>query len=735
QNGSATITLNVKDGNNANTIITFTVTVAAVNDAPVALDKTLNINEDAALQTVTKASLASDVDVATNADTITLTINTPASHGTAGIDASGNVTYVPGKDFNGTDSFVYTATDGAEATDTGTFTINIAQVNDAPETLDDTATTNEDNAVDISVLANDSDVDMQSGLNANPENESISVVITGAGLTAPSHGTIITDGTKITYTPATNYNGSDTFDYYCSDGDTQTKGTVTVTIYQVNDNPVANEDSATTDEDTLVSTDVLANDTDVDTLSNVNENALHSKDDFVIDRCYLFEGSNGTVSIDGSSILFTPNENFYGIQMVKYDLLDGHGGTATGLLTISVGAKNDAPVANPDEMSAEEDHTAYVNVLTNDTDVDAGDTKTLIGFIEPTSGFPGTFTTDANGSITFTPDENYNGNFDITYQMRDTAGLTSSAKLTVTITPVNDNPVADDGTAATNEDTSKAIDVSGLINDADIASNGDEITVSVEDDGEPTHGTISVSGNVITYTPNANYNGTDEITYTVTDSYGKTDAGLLSITVYPVNDAPIAVDDEKTMMEDTELLGSVLANDYDVDTDAALYILSVSNGTHGTATTDGESVIYTPDENYNGTDTLTYVLTDGLLTDEASITITITQQNDRIQPQDDAATTNDEDMVIIDVLANDLDVDTDTNLNKDVLHFTSDFLITSVSTPVYGTAEIVNGKIQYTPEDRLQRHRQLPTHNVSDGHGTSAKRRLPSPCSASTIRR
>ncbi|MEZ4628049.1 MAG: Ig-like domain-containing protein, partial [Eubacteriales bacterium] len=541
--------------------------------------------------------------------------------------------------------------------------------------------------------------------------------------------------TKITYTPATNYNGSDTFDYYCSDGDTQTKGTVTVTIYQVNDNPVANEDSATTDEDTLVSTDVLANDTDVDTLSNVNENALHSKDDFVIDRCYLFEGSNGTVSIDGSSILFTPNENFYGIQMVKYDLLDGHGGTATGLLTISVGAKNDAPVANPDEMSAEEDHTAYVNVLTNDTDVDAGDTKTLIGFIEPTSGFPGTFTTDANGSITFTPDENYNGNFDITYQMRDTAGLTSSAKLTVTITPVNDNPVADDGTAATNEDTSKAIDVSGLINDADIASNGDEITVSVEDDGEPTHGTISVSGNVITYTPNANYNGTDEITYTVTDSYGKTDAGLLSITVYPVNDAPIAVDDEKTMMEDTELLGSVLANDYDVDTDAALYILSVSNGTHGTATTDGESVIYTPDENYNGTDTLTYVLTDGLLTDEASITITITQQNDRIQPQDDAATTNDEDMVIIDVLANDLDVDTDTNLNKDVLHFTSDFLITSVSTPVYGTAEIVNGKIQYTPEDRLQRHRQLPTHNVSDGHGTSAKRRLPSPCSASTIRR
>ena len=161
QNGAATITLRVTDGDGGNTTITFNVTVAAVNDAPVANDKTLNIDEDASLQSILKSSVSSDVDVATNTDTYALTITTQAQHGTAGIDGDGNLTYVPDKDYNGTDSFGYTATDAAEAVGTATVTVNIAQVNDAPEVGDDTATTTEDNAVDILVLGNDSDVDME----------------------------------------------------------------------------------------------------------------------------------------------------------------------------------------------------------------------------------------------------------------------------------------------------------------------------------------------------------------------------------------------------------------------------------------------------------------------------------------------------------------------------------------------------------------------------------------------
>jgi len=727
QFGDALITLILEDADGGKTEATFVVHVASVNDAPIAVDKTLNINEDANIQTIAKTLLTSDVDIATNADVLTLTITTAALHGTAAIDANGNITYKPGKDFNGVDTFVYTATDKDGATDTGTFTINIAQVNDAPVVQNDNATTDEDVSKDIYVLTNDSDVDMDAALNAHPEDESIIVVINDTGLTAPSHGTIANNGTKITYTPNKDFNGTDTFDYYCYDGVEKVKATVSVTIKQVNDNPVANADSTSTDEDKPVSYNVLENDADVDTIAALNENDLHSKSDFAIDSCNFYGDSHGTLKIEGASILFTPDRDFYGTQVIKYVLNDGNGGTAIGTLTILVGSENDAPVAKNDSMSAEEDNTASVKVLENDTDVDTGDTKTFVGFLDSTSGLGGTFTTDENGDVSFAPDANYNGSFDITYQMRDTAGLTSSAKLTVTITPVNDKPVANDKAVQTGEDTAKGIDVSSLIGDVDIATNADTLQVTVAASGEPAHGTVSVSGTTITYTPTKDFNGTDEIVYTVTDSKGETDTGKLSITVNAVNDAPVAANDTKTTQEDYAVEILALANDGDIDTDETLnatpaaepYILSVGDGAHGTATTDGTKITYTPDENYNGTDTISYVLTDGLLNAKATITITITQVNDDIQALDDKVKTNDEDKVTVDVLANDWDVDTDTKLNKDELHLRDSFVITAVGTPAHGKAAIASGKIDYTPDDRYAGADSF-TYTISDGHGTTS---------------
>jgi hypothetical protein len=572
---------------------------------------------------------------------------------------------------------------------------------------------------------------MQAGLNAHPENESISVSLTGGGLLAPSHGTITTDGTKITYTPNANYNGSDIFEYYCYDGDEKTRAEVSIFVNQVNDDPVANDDSTTTEEDTPVRYDVLANDTDVDTLTDQNLDELHDRSDFSIERCYLYGGDNGTATVEGSEILYTPSEDFHGTQIIKYVLLDGKGGSSTGTLTILVGTINDAPVAADDEMSAEEDHTASVNVLANDTDVDSDDALTFVGFIEPTSGLPGTITTDENGDISFTPDPHYNGSFTLTYQVRDIAGLIDTATLSVTITPVNDAPQAYDTSAATEEDEWKDIDVSHLIDDVDIITNDDTVTVTIAESGRPAHGTATVEGGRITYTPDENYNGSDEIIYTVTDSMGASDTGTITITVNAVNDAPVALDDEKTTAEDTPAQIEALLNDSDIDTDETLnhspadapVILSVSNGVHGTASTDGETILYTPDENYNGTDTITYLLSDGQLTAEASVRITITQVNDVIEANDDTAETDDEEMVRIDVLANDNDVDTDASRNEDALHLRESFRITAVGTPENGTAEIVSGEIEYTPNDRFSGTDSF-TYTVSDGHGGTASARV-----------
>ena len=610
QNGSAIITLKVTDEDGGERTIPFTVDVTAVNDDPVANDKTLNIAEDAGTQTIAKSSVASDVDIETNDDALTLTIATAAQHGTAGIDTDGNLTYRAIANFNGTDTFVYTATDKAGRPDNGTVTVNISQVNDAPAVGDDSAETSEDTPVVIPVLVDDSDVDMDPLLNATPGAESISVLVNQTGLTGPAHGSVATNGSKVTYTPNQDYNGTDTFEYYCYDGEARTKGTVTVSIAQVNDNPVAIADSGSTKEDQSISVNVLGNDTDVDTDTSLNKDELHDLADLAIDRCYISGISHGTATKNGASIEYDPDADFYGTQIIKYVLIDGHGGTSTGTLTIEVGSENDAPVALEDAMSAAEDHAASVNVLENDTDVDTGDTKTFVGFTRSTSGLPGTFATNANGDVTFTPDANYNGTFSIDYQMRDTGGLTSIAKLTVTITPVNDKPTADDENVVTDEDTQKQIDVSGLIADADILTNDDALTVTVAISGEPQHGEVLVSGTMISYTPDANFNGADEIVYTATDKTGEHDSGKLSITVNPRNDAPKAVSDAKATEEDKALDIMALANDTDVDTDEmlnaspakALTIVSVTNGTHGSAVTDGNKIVYTPDHDYNGTD-------------------------------------------------------------------------------------------------------------------------------------
>ena len=567
---------------------------------------------------------------------------------------------------------------------------------------------------------------MDPALNASPLDESIGIVIGTEGLTLPSHGSIAIESGKIVYTPDDDYNGTDTFDYYCSDGTEMTIASVGVTIQQVNDNPVANADSAETKEDTAVRYDVLVNDTDVDTLEEINLDELYTKDDFTIDSITPYGGEHGTAKIEGASILFTPDADFYGTQVIKYVLFDGNGGTSTGTLTILVGSDADAPKANDDAMSAEEDHTASINVLTNDTDRDPGDTKKFIGFTELPTVLEGTFDTDENGDVSFTPNANYNGSFELTYQVEDSNGLIGSAKLTVTITPVNDAPVANDSEALTLEDHAKAIDVSSLIGDVDIETNADTIFVSVETKGEPAHGTISVAGNVITYTPDDNFNGADEITYTLTDSKGESDTGKLSITVSAVNDKPVAGNDEKTVVEDTATSILVLVNDSDVDTDEMLnlspadapYIASVTDGAHGSATTDGSTILYTPNDDFNGEDEITYRLTDDSETVEASVAITITQVNDNIQAVDDADDTNDEDPVTVDVLHNDWDVDTDEALNQNELHERSDFRITAVGEPEHGTASIVSGKIEYTPEDRFAGTDSF-NYTVSDGHGTT----------------
>ncbi len=225
QNGSAEITLKVKDGDTGETTIKFTVNVTAVNDNPTAIDKSLTIAEDSNTQTILKSALVSDVDVDTNNDVLTLTVDPGTIKGTAAV-SGGNISYKPLADWNGEESFTYTVTDSEGLTATKTITFTVTQVNDAPVPDADSATTDEGTAVTIDVLDGDTDTDQDGTLNATPGAEVLSVSLTGGTLTPPSHGTIeIVEG-KIKYTPTGDYNGTDTFEYFCSDGETQVAATV-----------------------------------------------------------------------------------------------------------------------------------------------------------------------------------------------------------------------------------------------------------------------------------------------------------------------------------------------------------------------------------------------------------------------------------------------------------------------------------------------------------------------------
>ncbi|WP_428628510.1 Ig-like domain-containing protein [Sphingopyxis sp.] len=567
-NGPALITYTISDGKGGTATATVTVTVTPANDPPVATNDMVSTDEDTP---VTIPVLANDVDI--DGDLLAV-VSASAPNGTVTINPDGTILYTPNPDFNGTDTITYTISDGQGGTSTATVTVTVGAVNDAPTAAPDTATTREDTPVTVPVLANDSDPE------GNP------LTVTGA---TAANGTVIVnaDGT-ITYTPNPNFNGTDTITYTISDGNGGTAtATLTVTVTQVNDPPVASNDTAATDEDTPVIIPVLANDSDPegDTLTVTNANA-----------------ANGTVTINpDGTIAYTPNANFNGTDTITYTISDGQGGFSTATVTVVVRPVNDAPVAIDDAATTDEDMPVTIRVLANDTDPD-GDPLTVVAG----SAANGTVTINADGTITYTPNRNFNGNDTITYTISDGKGGFSTATIGVTITVIasNDPPDTVDDIATTDEDTPVTVPV--LANDSD--PEGNPLTVT---GATAPNGTVVVnSDGTITYTPNPNFNGTDTVTYTVSDGQGGTTTGTLTVTVAPVNDPPVDAPETVRTIVDVPVTVPVLANATDIDGDPLTVISATPSIGMAVINADG-TITYTPPLGFRGVATVTYVVSDG----------------------------------------------------------------------------------------------------------------------------
>ncbi len=368
-------------------------------------------------------------------------------------------------------------------------------------------------------------------------------------------------GNEVTYAPDGGYDGPDAFDFKADDGtEKSAAATVSITVTEFNDPPVADDDSATTAEDTPVTIDVK----DGDSPGAANE----SGQTLTVSRITT-DPAHGTATVidngaDAGKVRYAPAADYNGPDSFEYEVCDD--GTTnrapdhkcdTAIVNVTVTPVNDKPAAVDDPYDVDEDGTLTVSasdppagpapgVLGNDTDVDDGDTLSVVDAdgdaqgIQPVSRpAHGTLTLEADGSFVYEPDANYFGDDTFTYKANDRTVDSDAATVTITVNPVNDPPNAVDDDATTDEDKDLVVDV--LDNDEIAPDTGETLTIQSVQDAR--HSMVSIDDGKVLYKPDANYYGDDSFTYTISDGNGGTDTATVNVTVDSVNDNPVGVAD------------------------------------------------------------------------------------------------------------------------------------------------------------------------------------------------
>lgn len=379
------------------------------------VDDIFNFNEDTSNNTIDV--LQNDTVVpGTNTVISIVSVGTPSSGGTVTI-ASDNrsVRYTPVGNYNGGETFTYTVRDNTGAEATGTVTVQVQPVNDPPIATPDSYTFIEGSTDNfLEVLRNDT-----TGVDSN---ETLSVSQVG---TPSQGGTVRINGgaNGILYTPRTGFVGDETFTYTLRDNN---GGTTTTTVsVRVNPRvppPVAGNDSFTVTEDAAAAEfNVLANDT-----PNVTGRALS-----VVSRT-ASQGGTVSATSDGLRLRYAPKANFSGTEIVTYTLQEASGSSATGTVTFTVTGVNDRPDAVADTQTVQSQPNQIINVLANDTDVDTGDVLTISAVTQPPTG-QGTVTIQNNRIVYSAPNTDFTGSVTFTYTVSDSAGLTDTAIVSLTV--------------------------------------------------------------------------------------------------------------------------------------------------------------------------------------------------------------------------------------------------------------------------------------------------------------
>jgi VCBS repeat-containing protein len=699
------------------------------NNAPIAQDDSASTDEDVGTYSSGSGKVTSN-DFDWEGNTLTVTPGTfNGTYGTLTLNADGTYTYTPYASTqslalgqNVQDSFSYTVSDGS-LSDTGTLTITISGRNDAPVANPDAATAGENQVISVNVLANDSDVDN-------------GAVLTVTAASAPvGKGSATVVGNQVQFNPGTAFDhlaqGATeqvVLSYTITDEHGATSSsTVTVTVTGTNDGPVANADTAAGTENQVLTIDALANDTDVDDGAVKTLVAASAP------------AGKGTASIVGNQVQFDPGTAFdhlaqgaTEVVVLSYTMQDEHGATSGSTISITVTGTNDGPVANADTASTSENASVTVNVLGNDTDVDDGAVLTVTAASAPAG--KGSASVVGN-QVRFDPgtafDHLAQGASEVvvvSYTVQDEHGGTSSSTVSITVTGTNDGPVANPDTAAGTENQILTIDA--LANDTDADDGAVKSLVSVSTPAGK--GSASIVGNQVRFDPGTAFDhlaqGATEVvvlSYSMQDEHGATSSSTISVTVTGTNDGPVANADVASTGENGTVTVNVLANDTDVDDGAVLTVTAASAPVgKGSASVVGNQVQFNPGTAFDHLAVgesevvvVSYSIQDQQgATSSSTVTITVTGTNDGPVANPDSRTTSENSAVVIDVLANDHDVDHDAVL-----------VVTAASGPAgQGTVSIVENQVRFDPGtdfDYLAEGESavvVLSYTIEDEHGASA---------------
>lgn len=554
--GSDSFTFKANDGLVDSNTATITVNIASVNDVPVADDKIINTTVNTPVGITLTGS---DVE----SPSLTFAVTGGPSHGSLS-GTLPNLTYTPTSAYSGGDSFTYTASDGQATSPAATVTINVNSGNAPPQANNQNLSTNEDISLPVTLTGSD------------PESQPLFFTI----LTQPQHGSLSGTAPTITYHPNANYFGSDSFTFKVNDGQIDSNiATISIDVLSVNDAPVADAQSKSTNINQSVSITLTGSDIENDPLT------------FSV----LTNPSHGVLSGTVPNLTYTPATDYSGSDSFTYRAFDGNLNSTAATVSITITAGNQIPVADPQDVEVNEDSSLAI-VLTG-TDPE-GQPLTYAFNTPPTHG---TLLGTAP-NMTYTPHPDYYGTDYFVFRVRDGVNWSEPATVNIVVLPVNDAPRGTSAGYTVMANSYLDITLSGTDIDGDLLS----FSISLP----PQMGTLSEIDpvtHVVRYTPNPGYIGADVFRFKAFDGLlwsGSPDASI-SLNIVANTNPPVSLPDTYSLTMNSSLNVSapgVLIN----DTNASSAVLD-SGVSHGSLSLQSNgSFTYTPSAGYVGTDQFSY---------------------------------------------------------------------------------------------------------------------------------